>query len=183
MPRVLTATGLKRLNRKGIGLPGDNNRILDVARRLRGVIDAPVIGGIAVYLHGYARTTTDLGFYVTDRGATAAALEASGARRDKVRREHVLDDVIIHTVSTDQAAHQAAKTSIIQGIRVVSLRDLIVLKLRSGLKTRGRLKDLADVQELIRAVPLDKRFAGGLPADLRATFKSYVDAVRRPADE
>ena len=42
----------------------------------------------------------------------------------------------------------------------------------------GRSKDIADVEELIRAVPLDKRFAGKLPKNLRGPFKGLVDAVR-----
>ena len=61
---------------------------------------------------------------------------------------------------------------------MVSLKDLIAIKLRYGLDHAGRAKDVADVQELIRAIPPDKRFAGKLPKELRASFKSMVDAVR-----
>ena len=41
-------------------MPGDNNHVLAVARRLRDLVDAPVLGGIAVYLHGVGRSTVDL---------------------------------------------------------------------------------------------------------------------------
>ena len=41
----------------------------------------------------------------------------------------------------------------------------------------GLLRDLADVQELVRRVPLDKSFAGRLPAEHRSEFKKLVDAV------
>jgi len=64
------------------------------------------------------------------------------------------------------------------GIRVVSLKDLVAIKLLCGLDHSDHAKDIGDVQELIRAVPLDKRFAGKLPTVLRALFKALVDAVR-----
>jgi hypothetical protein len=178
MPLTLGQQRLRKLWRKGIGLPGDNTRILEVARHLTTRIDAPVLGGIAVILHGYPRTTTDLDFYTPDRRVTDGQLRSAGARWDSAAREHLLDDVRIHTVTPDDAGHIVATTSIIQGVRVVSLKDLIAIKLRCGLGNLGRSKDLGDVEELIQRVPLDKRFAGKLPKDLRSDFKSFVDRVR-----
>lgn len=159
-------------------MPGDNERILSVARSLRDRVKAPVLGGIAVYLHGYPRATTDLDLYTDDRRVTADELEAAGARWDVARREHVLDDVPIHTVTPQDAAHVVEKTSIIDGVRVVSLKDLIAIKLICGTGNIRRSKDIGDVVELISRIPLDKRFAAKLPAKLRATFKQLVDAVR-----
>ena len=78
-----TTFGIRRRRlraRMGIGMPGDNSHILEVARRLRETVDAPVLGGIAVYLHGGGRSTVDLDLYTDDRPATAAQLEAAGAR-------------------------------------------------------------------------------------------------------
>jgi hypothetical protein len=46
------------------------------------------------------------------------------------------------------------------------------------LNNPGRSKDLGDVEDLIRSIPLDKRFAMKLPKDLRREFKALVDAVR-----
>jgi hypothetical protein len=66
-------------------------------------------------------------------------------------------------------------------VRVVSLNDLIIIKLLYGLDNLGRSKHVADVVELIRRVPLDERFAARVPSELRATFEKLVDAVR--ADE
>ena len=74
-------------------MPGDNNRILDLARRLRVHVDAPVLGGIAVYLHGYERSTTDLDYYARDLSRTAAELEAAGARWSKARKEFTMEGV------------------------------------------------------------------------------------------
>lgn len=159
-------------------MPGDNSHILDVAHRLRGVVDAPVIGGIAVYLHGGGRSTVDLDLYTADRQATAAQLEAAGATWDRVGREHVLDGVRIHTITPDDAGVTIERTSIIDGIRVATLKDLVAIKLLCGLKNPGRSKDIGDVEDLIRAVPLDKRFATKLPKNVRSEFKALVDAVR-----
>ena len=114
-------------------------------------------------LHGVRRATIDLDLYTPDRRHTADQLEASGARWDLESREHVLNGVRIHTVTPDDAKHTVERTSIIDGVRVVSLKDLIAIKLICGLNNLGRAKDLGDVQELIRVVPLDKRFAGKLP--------------------
>ena len=162
----------------GIGMPGDNNHILAVARKLRSVVDAPVIGGIAVYLHGGGRSTVDLDLYAADRGATAAQLEGAGAHWDRSGREHVLDGVRIHTVTPEDAGVIVQKTSIIDGVRVVTLKDLVTIKLLCGLKNPGRSKDIGDVEDLIRAIPLDKRFASRLPKGVRRGFKALVDAVR-----
>jgi hypothetical protein len=159
-------------------MPGDNNRILGVARGLRDRVSAPVLGGIAVNLHGAQRTTGDLDLYTSDRRQTADELQAAGAKWDANRREHILDAVPIHTVTPDDARHVVEKTSIIDGIHVISLKDLIAIKLLCGLDHPHRAKDIADVQELIRVIPLDKRFAGKLPTALRAPFKKMVDVVR-----
>ena len=56
MSTTLGIVRRKSRARMGIGMPGDNNRILEVARRLRRIVDAPVLGGIAVYLHGGGRS-------------------------------------------------------------------------------------------------------------------------------
>ncbi|HEX4793831.1 MAG TPA: hypothetical protein VH370_08575, partial [Humisphaera sp.] len=80
MPLAPVQRRRKQQAKLGIGMPGDNNLILRIARRLRSTVDAPVLGGIAVNLHGAVRTTGDLDLYTTDRPNTAAQLEAAGAR-------------------------------------------------------------------------------------------------------
>jgi hypothetical protein len=178
MPTAVAIKIRRARERRGIGMPGDNTRIIALARSLRDRVDAPVLGGVAVYLHGGGRATIDLDLYTADRRHTVDQLESAGARWDAVHREHLLDGVRIHTVTPDDARHTVEKTSIIDGVRVVSLKDLVAIKLISGLNNRGRAKDLGDVEELIRTIPLDKRFAGKLPADLRGPFKGLVDGVR-----
>jgi hypothetical protein len=182
MPLTLGQRRLRRLWEKGIGLPGDNQKILDVARTLSSKVNAPVLGGIAVILHGYARTTVDLDLYTEDRNVTDVELRAAGAHWSSVAREHVLDDVRIHTVTPEDARHRVRRVSTIDGIRVISLKDLIAIKLYTGLMIPARAKDLGDVQELIRAVPLDKTLASRLPKELRDPYKLMVDAIRAAED-
>ena len=59
----------------------------------------------------------------------------------------------------------------VEGVRVVALPKLIELKLASGLTAGHRLRDLADVQDLI--VTLD------LPRDLASTLDGSVQAEYR----
>ena len=54
----------------------------------------------------------------------------------------------------------------IDGVRVVTLEKLIELKLASGMTAPDRLKDLADVQELIKT--------RGLPASFAEELNPYV---------
>jgi hypothetical protein len=178
MPVTVAIRRRRALTKLGIGMPGDNSKIIAIARSLRDQVDAPVLGGIAVYLHGYLRTTTDLDFYTADRRFTADQLEAAGAAWSPAKREHTFDGIRIHMVTPEDARHTVERTSVIDGVRVVSLKDLIAIKLLCGLNNTGRSKDIGDVEELIRAVALDKRFAGKLPRELRAPFKKLVDAVR-----
>ena len=159
-------------------MPGDNARIIEVARSIRDQVDAAVLGGVAVYLHGGGRATVDLDLYTPDRNLTARQLKHAGAKWDSAGREHVLKGIRIHTVTPQEAQHTVERISIIDGVRVVSLKDLINIKLISGLNNVGRGKDIVDVEELIRVIPLDKRFAGKLRPDLRAPFKKLIDGVR-----
>ena len=59
---------------------------------------------------------------------------------------------------------------LIDGIRTVSLVKLIELKLASGMSAPGRLKDLADVQELIRVRSLDSSVAAHLDPLVRDRY-------------
>ena len=55
---------------------------------------------------------------------------------------------------------------------------LIELKLASGMTNPGRLKDLTDVQELIRALDLPMSFADGLNPFVQDKFRELSNAVR-----
>ena len=66
----------------------------------------------------------------------------------------------------------------INGIKVVTLEKLIELKLASGISAPHRLKDLADVQELIKIRELPEDFAERLNPYVREKFSELARAVR-----
>ena len=60
----------------------------------------------------------------------------------------------------------------------MSLKDLVAIKLRTGLQHVHRRMDLVDARELISRVPPDETCATRLPEGLRPDFGRLVDVVR-----
>ena len=166
-----------RQEQLALGMFEQGSHLIDVARRAARITGSPVLGGVAVFLHGYRRTTEGVDLFVTDTESAAKAIQAAGALWDESARHHALDGVPVHLVTEQQTGSAPRSTVVIQGVTVVSLPDLIAFKLHSGLGRVERAKDLADVVELIRCVPLDKTFAPQLPAHFRKDFKRLVEAV------
>jgi hypothetical protein len=158
----------------------DEPSLLRLAARVTAATAAPVVGGIAVFLHGYRRTTEDIDLFAADPRAVGDALRREGAAWDERRREHELEGVAIHLVTPAEASPPAA-TTLIRDILVVSLVDLVRMKLATGLDRVERAKDLADVVELIRRVPLDNAFAARLPREQRVAFRKLCRAVHAEA--
>jgi len=71
----------------------------------------------------------------------------------------------------------------IEGIRVVTLEKLIELKLASGMSAPHRLRDLADVQDLIVRLKLPLSLADQLDSWVQATYRDLWDKahVSKPA--
>jgi hypothetical protein len=67
----------------------------------------------------------------------------------------------------------------IDGVRIVTLEKLIELKLASGMTAPDRLKDLADVQELIKARGLVSDFAEQLNPYVREQYLGLCRAVEQ----
>lgn len=155
----------------------------EMVRRDKAVTDAtgcPLVGAMAVVLHGGGRTTRDIDIYSTDFWETHAKLESAGITWNPARREHVVDGVPVHMVKEDSLGGPLKRITTIKGIKVIGLADLVRGKLTVGLQNIGRSKDIADVLELIRVVPLGKDFAPKIPPKLRAAFKTLVDQVHEP---
>jgi hypothetical protein len=64
-----------------------------------------------------------------------------------------------------------------EGIPVLTLTKLIELNLASGLSAADRVKDLADVQELIRALNLPENLSLQLDESVRETYRQFWIAV------
>jgi len=137
-------------------------------------IDYMVIGGLALSAHGYPRFTEDIDLVMTS--------EDLQKFRDEL-------DVSVKVMTTGEfpgdgkpkpvSMPRPAEASIeIDGIKFVTLEKLIELKLASGISASDRLKDLADVQELIKIKRLDADFALKLDPYVRAKYLELEEAVR-----
>ena len=154
-----------------------------------------VAGGMALVAHGYDRTTVDVDILVTAEGLrqTHEALDGLGyvppfpgskQLRDVetgVRIEFLVSgqfpgDGKPKPVAFPNPANIATE---IDGIRYLNLPTLIELKLASGMTNPGRLRDLADVQELIRVLQLPADFAGNLNPFVRPKYSELWSGVRQ----
>lgn len=71
---------------------------------------------------------------------------------------------------------------VIDGIRFLALETLVELKLASGMTHAGRIKDLADVQELMRVLRLDAAVADRLDAYVRPKYLELWRAIESTRD-
>ena len=160
--------------------PGEAE-LVALAKLVSDATGDPVVGDVAVILHGGGRGTLDIDLYSADLWETHRKLEAAGFLWDSSRREHSARGVPVHMVSQDQLGGPPRRVSTIRGVRVVSLADLVRIKLTLGRTEPSGYKDLAHVVDLIGRVPLKRDFAAQLPTRLRAAFKELVDQVHREA--
>jgi len=170
--------------------------LTQITRRLSELgIPYAVVGGMALVAHGYLRTTVDVDLLVTPEGLKAIheKLEGMGYLPPFEGSKNLRDTrtgVRIEFIATGQypgdgkpkpvAFPDPAAASVaeeIDGVRYVNMPTLIELKLASGMTNPGRLRDLADVQELIRWLKLPKEFADRLSPYVRPRFIELSDAV------
>jgi hypothetical protein len=151
-------------------------------------ISYAVIGGMALNVHGYVRVTRDVDVLLTPAGLEAFARVCvgrgyvaafPGARKAFVDAE---SRVPIEVVTAGEYPGDGKPKAVvfpdpatssveIDGIRVVPLPTLIELKLASGLSAGHRLRDLADVQDLIVALELALDLENALDASVREEYR------------
>ena len=145
-----------------------------------------VVGAMAMNGHGFRRTTDDVDLLVTKDGLQRVheALDGLGYlpvfRGSKHLRDTQLGVRIEFLTTGDYPGDGKPKpiafpdprdaSVIVDGIPILRLPILIDLKLASGMTNPGRLKDLADVQELIRHLNLDAAFAEQLDPYVRRKY-------------
>jgi len=190
-PSAAYAEGLKFFQGKGM--------LNDALRRVtedleRNEIDYAVIGAIALNQHGYRRFTEDIDLLLTKEGLEKFRQKLvgfgyrpafSGAKKKfRTTEENIPVEIITSgefpgdgLPKPVQFPHPNEVSIKIDGIKTVSLEKLIELKLTSGISAADRLKDLADVQELIKIKKLDADFADKLDEFVRAKFLELHKAV------
>lgn len=161
-------------------------------------IDYMVVGALALFAHGYPRLTEDIDLIFTTEGldrfheeliGLGYAPAFPGARK---RLRSTKDGVRIDVIAAGEypgdgkpkpvSFPNPSEASVeIDGIRFATLEKLIELKLASGMTAPDRLKDLADVQEMIKFRHLSREFAEHLNEYVRAKYLELLDAVERGA--
>jgi hypothetical protein len=153
-----------------------------------------VVGGMAMFFHGYRRFTEDVDILVSKNGLKTLheALEGrgyvppfSGSKnlRDAdtgVRIEFLIAGDFPGDGKPKPVAFPEPGTDevTIEGIRFLSILKLIELKLASGMTNAGRLKDLADVEEMIVTLDLSRDLSDQLNSFVRDKYVELWDAVR-----
>jgi len=171
-----------------------------LASRLRAEgIPFALAGGMALGEHGYVRMTEDVDVLLTATGLArfherlvghGYVTVYPGARRTfRDAESGVRIQVRVSMDLPGDGKPQAvrfpdpeAASEMQEGLPVLRLSKLVELKLASGMTAPHRLRDLADVQEIIKARQLDESFATELDASVRATFVSLVEAARTTHD-
>jgi hypothetical protein len=156
-----------------------------------------LLGGLALAEHGYPRLTEDIDLLMTPsglkrfrqrlvgRGYRPAFDGAQKTFRDTetgVRIEVVTtgeypgDGLPKPVAFPDPATPEVAVE--IEGIRVVTLEKLIELKLASGTSAPHRLRDLADVQDLIVRLELPLALANRLDASVQEAYRDLWEKAQ-----
>src|ERR1041385_8048186 len=138
-------------------------------------IDYMVIGGLALLAHGYPRFTENIDLVMSQKDRQKFHSELSTSIKVMTTGEFPGDGKPkpVSMPRPDEASIE------IDGIKFVTLEKLIELKLASGISAPDRLKDLADVQELIKLKHLDADFALRLNPYVRSKYLELEAAVRR----
>lgn len=152
-----------------------------------------VVGGIAMFHHGFRRFTEDVDLLVTreDLDLIHERLDGLGFVRPFAASKNLRDavnGVKIEFLITGEFPgdgkpkavsfpHPKDVFEIRDGIRVLQLSRLVELKLASYMTGKARSKDLGDVEELIRSLKLPKDFANQLNPYVAELFTAKWDEI------
>ena len=161
-------------------------------------IDYLIIGALALLEHGYPRFTEDIDLVLTAEGLDRFHEELvglgyrpafPGARK---RLRSTKDGVRIDVIAAGEYPGDGLPKPVsfpnprdasieVDGVNFATLEKLIELKLASGMTAPDRLKDLADVQELIKIKHLANDFADKLNPYVREKYLDLWNAVQSGA--
>lgn len=153
-----------------------------------------VIGAMALNEWGYRRVTVDVDLLLTPEGLRALKAEVlgrgytekfpgsrglrdveAGVNLDVVLSGEYPGDGKPKPVAFPDPAEAAVRG---RGVSLLPLARLIELKLASGMSAPHRLKDLADVLELVRVLSLPRDLAASFDASVRAKFEELWEAAQ-----
>ena len=195
-PDITYAEGIRFFRGKGM-LNKALKRIAADLDRLG--IDYAAIGAIALNRHGYRRFTEDIDLLLTREGLEQFREKLVGlgyrpafegaTKNFRTTDENIPVDIIASGEFPGDGLPKPVEfpnpsdfAVVIDGVNTISLEKLIELKLASGMTAGDRLKDLADVQELIKLKGLDEDFAGKLNEYVRPKYTELFAAVAAAPD-
>jgi len=171
-----------------------------ITRRLREEkIEYAVVGAMALSAHGFRRFTEDVDLLTTPAGLDAIHQRLVGrgyvpafpGARKKLRDTET--GVRVDFITSGEYPGDGKPKSVRfpdprdvsverEGYSVIALAKLVELKLVSGLSAADRLKDLADVQELIKVVELPRELGEELDSSVRDEYYRMWDAAKNAWD-
>ena len=167
-----------------------------IARRLDELqVPYAIVGGMALFKHGFRRFTDDVDVLVrkADLKLIHDKLEGLGYLAPHKHSKHLRDTengVKIEFLTTGDYPGDGREKPVAfpdpdlvgelaDSIKYIKLEKLIELKLASGMTGADRLKDLADVMELIKLLNLHETFADRLHPYVQGKFKELWKQSRR----
>jgi hypothetical protein len=162
----------------------------------RNAIDYALIGAVALNQHGYKRFTEDIAILMTKEGLKRFQQQLVGlgyrpayqgaTKRFKTSAENVSIEVVTTGEYPGDGLPKpvvfpdpSQSFQVIDGVKTITLEKLIELQLASGMTAPDRLKDLADVQEILKIKGLGPEFAGSLDESVREKFHELQQAIVR----
>jgi hypothetical protein len=159
-----------------------------IAKKLEDLhIPYAIVGGMAMFFHGFRRFTEDVDILVTKEGLNEihSKLEGLGYVPPFAGSKQLRDTdtgVRVEFLVTGEypgdgkpkpvAFPRPEDSSItIDGMQFLQLPKLMELKLASGMTNPNRLKDLADAQELIKSLNLPEELASQLSPFVRDKYR------------
>jgi hypothetical protein len=164
-----------------------------------GRIPYALVGGMALNEYGYRRVTVDVDILLTREGLDAfkrahlgrGYLEKFSGSRGMRDTENGVDiDVVLAGEFPGDGKPKAVAfpdpvLAAVEGarVRLLPLPKLMELKLASGMSAPHRLRDLADVLEIIRLQRLPEDFAARLDPSVRGKFRELWQAAQNADQE
>jgi hypothetical protein len=175
--------------------------VYESMRRLAKRLDAEgiayaVIGGMAVTAHGHPRLTLDVDVLMTPEGlqkfrekfiGRGYVPAFAGAKKNFVDTE---SRVKIEIITAGEFPGDGLPKPVVfpdptgasierEAVRFITLEKLIELKLASGLSAPHRIRDIADVQDLIIALDLPLELKEKLDQSVRSEYWRLWEAAQK----
>jgi hypothetical protein len=158
-------------------------------------INYAAVGAVALNRYGYRRFTEDIDLLLTKEGLERFRSELVGlgyrpAFEGAKKKFRTTDNVPVEIITSGEYPGDGLPKPVVfpdpadasvnmDGVKTITLEKLVELKLASGMTAADRLKDLADVQELIKVKNLDRNFAEHLDEFVRAKYLELCEGVER----